>query len=726
MVSFNKIQKMIDEKWFVKGICFKGDELPLDLNGEEIACGSEIYEVDTGKIYFYFRYEWSNNGSSGSSFRPIWINKDLLDFSGGRYKYIYPTSIEEFRQVAKTENIGVLTGIKYSNELLPNFIPQVADFSGASWYQYAFGNIILCVPDISDDTIYWTVTYYEGTSEDGYSYIDSETVENGMYPQYIPEGYTWEIYPGDVQIFSDQDFYGQPEEEEIIIPYRYPINVQEYIDGSYSGESDFESSAMATMYMPQGVSLGDGEGSRWNSNGDGDGDPLYYTPNFVGIGSLYYYPTIAEEYYNHDWTGLICSESEPIDEHGNVYDPGVYEESEADIYLIGWEWHDQGFYQPEYGTPGESTSTISSIRIGNETFYPDSDVNLHSMVAGNNELITVNYTNGAGHSDRLFSSDEDVIEISQEDDNFWLIPVSEGNALLTFELYDEVGEDTEEIITSFSVEIVVTNSGDEPIIYSYNFIDDAEDSTQIPNHYSTYQGRQNGEDEEFINTPELNGWLFSNWVYGPDDIKFARYEIESEYPVYYFINDSEDSVQVPNFGSAYFGCVVGSDGEEVNWAEHEASENCPDGWIFDGWNLNGDTGDYYAIYSDGSSEPDEESDAWNSSIVGSLHDGSNEITLSPDQWVRYSFTTPSDLSALICYSEFTPRDVKCILFDDQGHVLTAEDDAYNGEEEDLIPDFYLEYDQVEPNSYYYFALYLYTSEEEPDIASGTIYIETPV
>lgn len=94
MVSFNKIQKMIDGTWLVKGICFDGDELPQDLNGEEIACGSEIYEVDTGKTYFYFRYEWRNNGSGGF-FHPTWINKDLLDFSGGQYKYIYPTSIEE-------------------------------------------------------------------------------------------------------------------------------------------------------------------------------------------------------------------------------------------------------------------------------------------------------------------------------------------------------------------------------------------------------------------------------------------------------------------------------------------------------------------------------------------------------------------------------------------------------------------------------------------------------
>lgn len=205
MVSFNKIQKMIDGKWFVKGICFDGDMLPLNLNGEGIACGSEIYEVDTGKTFFYVVY----SSEQGEVF---WINKDLLDFSDGKYKYIYPQSMEELNAVASRHALE-FTGIKTSDILLPDFVPSI-QLGNLPWQQLPLGNIIICIPLIPDDAVF-QVFYYDGDTLDQ---IDEESVTKGDYPTNIPGGYDYWTESSDregerinienEQILGTREFYG--------------------------------------------------------------------------------------------------------------------------------------------------------------------------------------------------------------------------------------------------------------------------------------------------------------------------------------------------------------------------------------------------------------------------------------------------------------------------------------------------------------------------------------
>ena len=237
MVSFNKIQKMIDGKWFVKGICFDGDELPLNLNGEEIACGSEIYEVDTGKTFFYVLFG-SLNG---------WINKDSLDFSDGKYKYIYPQSMEELNAVASRHALE-FTGIKTSDILLPDFVPST-QFGDLPWHQLPVGNIIICFPFVEDDdNIEYMVAYYDG---DTLNLTGSEGVVEGDYPVNIPGGYDyWTDSPdreGDriiienEQIFYERSFYGW--------------HFQKYHVEYYDGNNDTEAGPIMEEYVGENDTL---------------------------------------------------------------------------------------------------------------------------------------------------------------------------------------------------------------------------------------------------------------------------------------------------------------------------------------------------------------------------------------------------------------------------------------------------------------------------------------
>lgn len=313
MVSFNKIQKMIDGKWFVKGICFDGDELPLNLNGEEIACGSEIYEVDTGKTFFYFQYE-SEQG--------VWINKGLLDFSDGKYKYIYPQSMEELNAVASRHALE-FTGIKTSDILLPDFVPSI-QLADLPWLQLPLGNIIICIPFVEDNAVF-QVFYYDGDTLDQ---IGMEGVTEGEYPTHIPGGYDyWTESPvreGDriivenEQIFDTREFYGWVEEEEEGTLYRYPINAYEYLHGNYSGETLASEAAENAMFIPEGAQF-----ISW--------DPVsgqnYYKPKIESnYDFLYYYPINEQEYNGpqEGWSGLEYTNN-PSQEAEIAYTPsGIY------------------------------------------------------------------------------------------------------------------------------------------------------------------------------------------------------------------------------------------------------------------------------------------------------------------------------------------------------------------------------------------------------------------